>query len=124
MTGDYKASDIPPKAVIDGLRSGPAPVFEVMAKNVVMAPTMAVTHRRNKDDAMAANSDKTTERTIKIIRLMNSAAMTAQLKEMELAFKGQPSAHLAFVKQWKYDPDPDQTAVGLKALADAMSADK
>ena len=121
LTGDFKASDNPPKAIIDGLRSGTAPVFEVMAKNVVMAPTMAVTHRRRNDDAMAAHSDQTTARTIKLIHLMNSPAMTVQLKEMELAFKGQPSAYLAFVQKWKYDQDSDQVAAGLKALADAMN---
>lgn len=122
LTGDYRVSDNPPAAMVKSMRNGSDAVFEVMAKNVVMAPTMAVTHRRNQDEANAKASDKSTERTIKLIHLIDSAKMTEQLNAMKESFLGKPAAFLPFVKQWKYDQDSDQIAAGIKALDSALKA--
>lgn len=122
LTGDANVADNPPAAMVESMRKGSPAVFEVMAKNVVMAPTMAVTHRRNNDEANARASDRCTERTIKLIHLMDSPSMTAQLQDMRNAFEGKPAGFLTFVKTWKYDQDADQTAAGLKALKAALKS--
>ncbi|GEM_PF-2891937 len=120
LTGDYKASDNPPAAMVASMRAGSPAVFEVMAKNVVMSPTMAVTHRRNQDQAAAAGSDRSTERAIKLIHLIDSPAMIEQLKQMRLAFRGEQSAYSDFVSRWHYRDDADQVAAGLGALDAAL----
>jgi hypothetical protein len=120
LTGDYKASDNPPAAMVKSMRAGSPAVFEVMAKNVVMAPTMAVTHRRNKDAEAAAGSDRCTDRAIKLIHLIDSEDMTEQLHEMQKAFRGEESSFRPFVLNWKYLDDADQVKAGLDALESAL----
>jgi hypothetical protein len=120
LTGDYKVSDNQPAAMVDAMRSGSAAVFEVMAKNLVMAPTMAVTHRRNNDAFNLAGSDRSTARTIKLIHLIASEKMIKQLNEMQSSFRGEEAAYTAFVKEWQYLEDPEQVAAAHKALDAAL----
>ena len=83
---------------------------------------MAVTHRANKADELAAASDKTTERSVKLIRLIDSPKMKEQLLAMKEAFEGKPSSYTPFVTQWKYRENPEQVAAGLKAIEEALAS--
>jgi hypothetical protein len=120
LTGDFKASDEFPKVVTERMRAGTEPVFEVMAKNVVMAPTMAVTHRANGNDVEAKASDRVTERCVKLIHQIYCAEMITHLREMHKAFSGEESRYRQFVITWKYLENPAQKAAGLKALDYAL----
>jgi hypothetical protein len=121
LTGDFTVSDNPSAPIVASLRNGSPAVFEVMAKNVVMAPTMAVTHRRNSNLEAALGSDKSTQRAIKLVHLMKSPAMNAQLLEMHRAFRKEASAFSKFVSDWKYLEDAEQTSAGLKAIEQALA---
>ncbi|HBW87341.1 MAG TPA: hypothetical protein DEG17_00195, partial [Cyanobacteria bacterium UBA11149] len=95
--------DNPSPEIVDGLRSSPDTVAEILVKNLAMSSAMAITHRRNSDEEMARESDKVRSRTSRIIE----AVALPQVREFALALRESAitgeGGYKAFLDRWQYD---------------------
>lgn len=105
LTEPGPAADTPSAGVLQGLRSAPARVAELMLKNLVMSTAMAVRHRRNGDETRAAGSVRVRARSARLIAALRSAEIRQRGEQlMETLTTGQ-GEYQAFLDRWGYDAD-------------------
>lgn len=117
LTGEFQSSDEPSEALLEGLSSARPVVCDLLAKNVVMSTTMALTHERNGDGDMADGSRRVFARTAKLVAMMGSEAMRDRLEQMWLSVTQQRGDYVSFLKRWKYDDEQlEKAAAALSTL--------
>jgi hypothetical protein len=120
LTGGSKLSDDPPSYIVDALKSAPSVVCDLLAKNLVMSSTMALTHRRNADADNEQGSLSVERRTTKIVQMMDTPEMSARLQDMWDSVTEQKGSYNDFLARWKYDEE--QLGCARRALGVAMGA--
>jgi hypothetical protein len=120
LTGGSKLADEPPNYVIEALKSAPLVVCDLLAKNLVMSSTMAVTHRRNEDADNEQGSMSVQRRTTKLVQLMDTPEMAARLEEMRKSVVEGSGPYTDFLDRWHYDEE--QLGCARRALGVAMGA--
>lgn len=104
LTGDFAESDEPSAAILSALKSNADVVPELLAKNIVMSSTMALTHERNGDEANARGSLRVKERTARIIARMDDIPeMRACLEAMWRSVTEGGGLYADFLERWRYD---------------------
>lgn len=124
LTGESKLSNDVPEEFLDAFRKHADIVCDLLTKNLIMSATMIITHRRNGDPAMEANSHSVNEKTKRIIRRLDNEAMARHLLSMADAIKHKlqtgeddhGSDYSPFLQRWRYDAE--QLKQGLVALSD------
>jgi hypothetical protein len=124
LTGESKLADDVPEPFIDAFRSHADIVCDLLTKNLIMSATMAITHRRNGDAKMEANSLAVNEKTKRIIRRLDNEAMARHLLSMTDAIQHKlktgeddhGSDYSPFLQRWRYDAE--QLKAGLVALSE------
>ena len=56
LTADSPVADQPSKAILEGLKSAPEIVSELLVKNIAMSTAMAITHRRQDHESIDRKS--------------------------------------------------------------------
>jgi hypothetical protein len=98
-------ADHPSEAVIQALHTSPDIVAELLVKNLAMSSAMAITHRRNQDEAMAEGSDRVRSRTVDLIQRLQLPQVAQRAKKLhESSITGEGDYH-AFLKRWGYDAE-------------------
>ncbi len=116
LTEDYPM----PPGFITALRSNPDAIANLMAKNLVMPAAMSLTHRRNGNEDLATNSDRTRDRAAHLIQQLNLPELRAELMallttiENTIENSGNPpetNDWSQFLDRWGYD-DEQRDAIG------------
>jgi hypothetical protein len=103
LTSDLTLADNPTLGVINALKAAPEIVGELLVKNLAMSSAMAVTHRRDRDEIQAQNSERVTRRTANLIRLVNLDLITAELEKLQTTIVTGEGEYRDFLKRWGYD---------------------
>jgi hypothetical protein len=108
LTDDRSFVDQPSPAVVAALQSSPEIVSELLVKNLAMSTGMAISHRRNQNEAMAQGSDRVNRRTVQLIQLTQLPPVTEKAQKLhESAVTGQ-GEYQPFLDRWGYDAEQRQ----------------
>ncbi len=124
LTGESALSKDVPEPFIDVFKNHPEITCDLLIKNLIMSATMAVTHERNGDENMKANSLSVNRKTIDIINRIDTEAMARHILSMADAIQHKlttgeddhGSDYSPFLQRWRYDAE--QLKQALKSLAD------
>lgn len=109
LTDDRPLADHPSTAVVQALQSSPNIVAELLVKNLAMSSAMAIAHRRNQNQAMAAGSDRVQTRTIQLIQKVQLPEVTAKATQLRDSSATGSGDYQAFLERWGYDAEQRQT---------------
>lgn len=108
LTSDSPLADQPTPGILQGLRSNPDAIADLMAKNIVMPTAMAITHQRNGNLDLAASSHQTQQRSIQLVQQLQLPEITTQLHALQAALNNQPDGpneYHHFLDRWGYDEE-------------------
>ncbi|MGK7951248.1 MAG: hypothetical protein AB4368_21310 [Xenococcaceae cyanobacterium] len=105
LTSDLSLADNPSVGIINGLKSAPDLVGELLVKNVAMSTAMAITHRRNQDEATAKSSDRVADRSINLIKKLDLDSIAAELTKLQTTLTQGKGSYQQFLEQWGYDAE-------------------
>jgi len=97
--------DQPPPAVLQALQSSLDIVAELLVKNLAMSSAMAVTHRRNHNEALAQGSDQVQARSTLLIRLLHSPMIVEKVNQLHASIVTGAGDYQAFLTRWGYDAE-------------------
>jgi hypothetical protein len=105
LTDEDPLADRPSAEVIDALKTSPEIVGELLVKNLVMSTAMAITHRRNEDEAAARGSEQVSQRTKDLIKKLPSETIVEKLSQMKESIQQNQGEYTTFLNRWKYDTE-------------------
>jgi hypothetical protein len=108
LTSKGTVADNPSAEVIQALQASADTVAELLVKNLAMSAAMAVTHRRNGDEANAQESDRVRSRTTRLIEqveLPQVYKLALALQESAVTGTG---TYGSFLQTWGYDTEQRQ----------------
>lgn len=100
--------DNPSMGLLEALKAAPEWVSEFLVKNLAMATTMAIYHRRNNKEDLAKGSDLVQRRTIELINKLQLQEVTAELKELRQTIETGKGTYQAFLDRFNYDTEQRQ----------------
>lgn len=112
LTGDCSLADAAPDYLIAAFAESEV-VPDLLAKNLVMSCTMEITHRRKGDERNETGSKQVKNRTIDLIRKMQSPDVHTKLKEMRFSIRQKTGIYNDFIKRWNYDQEQLDTATSV-----------
>jgi hypothetical protein len=95
-------------AIIAALQSAPAIVSPLLVKNLAMSTAMAITHRRNQDEAMVKGSEQVRSRTTQLIQRLQLPQVEAEAQQLSQAIETKTGAYQTFLERWGYDVEQRQ----------------
>lgn len=108
LSDERSIADPPSAAVIAALKMTPTTVAPLMVKNLAMSTAMAITHRRNQDEALAQGSDRVKVRSMYILQAIQSDETAAQIAALITSIDTQAGDYATFLKRWGYDSEQQQ----------------
>lgn len=108
LSDDRPFADQPTPAVITALQTAPMVVSPLLIKNLAMSTAMAITHRRNQNEASAQGSDRVRSRSAKLIQLLQLAELQAQAQALLHSLQTGAGEYQAFLERWSYDTEQRQ----------------
>lgn len=105
LTDDRPIADHPSNAVVQALQSSPDIVSELLVKNLAMSTAMAITHRRNQNEAMAQGSDRVQRRTAQLIRLVQLPEVSQKAQQLRESAATGAGEYQNFLDRWGYDAE-------------------
>ena len=121
LTDSRSYADNPSPAVVQALRSAPEIVAELLVKNLAMSAAMAVTHRRNQNQAMAQQSERVRSRTTRLIELIELPCVHERAQRLWQSATTGEGSYKPFLERWGYDVE--QRQVIRQALAQVIEVD-
>lgn len=121
LTDSRSLADNPSTTVVQALQSAPEIVAELLVKNLAMSAAMAVTHRRNHNEAMAQQSVRVRLRTTRLIKLVDLPCVYERSLRLWNSASGGEGSDKAFLERWGYDVE--QRQVIRQALAQVIEVD-
>ena len=110
LTEDFPQADSP--GLLEALRSNPEAISDLLTKNLAMPTAMALTHRRNGYEDLAASSDLTRSRTDRLIQQLNLPEIRNHMAELHNTIaEKRTNSWSTFLDRWGYD-DEQRTAIG------------
>ncbi|ABB56551.1 hypothetical protein [Synechococcus elongatus] len=114
LTSDEPWADQPAPALIAALRSQPTYVEDLMVRNLAMSTAMGLTHERNADPAMAAQSQRVSRRSAEHLRQLQSPSLRQQIQDLQQSLTAE-GPFSDFLDRWGYDAE--QRAAIASAIA-------
>lgn len=105
LTSALPTVDNVSRGIIDGLKSSPQIVSELLVKNLAMSTAMAITHQRNNDLDMAKSSQTVTKRTKVLINELKLVEVEQKLAEMKETINNNEGIYQQFLTRWGYDEE-------------------
>ena len=105
LTDNRQLADQPTPAVFGALETAPETVPELLVKNTAMSSAMAVHHRRNGDQEMAASSERVRSRSVHLIQNLNLPALKSTAKELYHSATTGEGVYQEFLQRWGYDEE-------------------
>jgi hypothetical protein len=95
-------------AIIAALQTAPTIVSPLLVKNLAMSTAMAITHRRNQDEAMVKGSEQVRSRTTQLIQRLQLLQVEAEAQQLSRAIETKTGAYQTFLERWGYDVEQRQ----------------
>ncbi len=106
LTDDvYGTADNVIDEVLEALKSSPEVVNDLLVKNIAMSTAMELTHRRNKDEDMAAGSQRVQQRTFNLIKSLGTHEIKLKVQELESSLENNAGVYQDFLERWQYDDE-------------------
>lgn len=105
LTDTRSLADHPSNAVVQGLRSSPEIVSELLVKNLAMSTAMILTHTSNQNLEMAQGSERVQRRTMRLIDLVQLPIVQTKLQTLSESIAAGTGVYQSFLKRWGYDAD-------------------
>lgn len=103
-------------AVVEGLRSSPEIVSELLVKNLAMSTAMILTHTRNQNLDMAQGSERVQRRTTHLIQQTQLAQVQTKIHSLLESIASGAGQYQSFLERWRYD------AAQKQAIAQALQS--
>jgi hypothetical protein len=108
LTSDFLLADLPCPGIIQGLKTSPQIVSELLIKNLAMSAAMSITHRRNHQETMALGSEQVLHRTLNLIKQINLEQITVDLHQLQSSLVAGEGDYQNFLNRWRYDREQKQ----------------
>ncbi|MGP1386131.1 MAG: hypothetical protein ACTS2F_21410 [Thainema sp.] len=108
LTGDSPLADQPTPAILTALEQSPQIVAELLVKNLAMSSAMAVAHRRNEKQELAAGSERVKRRTQHLMQQLDIADLAARARALQTSAQGGQGDYAQFLDRWGYDAEQRQ----------------
>jgi len=119
LAGEGPVLDRMPEAVIQRLRLAGEGVVDLTARNLAMGTAMAVHHERNQDRVAAQASQRVSERSSALLRLLEPNLVKLRLESLMAGTRGE-GQDVDFLERWGYDAEQRvQIAAAIEAVAEA-----
>jgi hypothetical protein len=105
LTSELPIADRPSAAVLQGLRSSPTIVSELLVKNLAMSTAMMLTHTRNQNPELAAGSQRVQTRTTSLIQQTQIPELSVKLQQLHQSVETGVGEYQNFLDRWKYDDE-------------------
>jgi hypothetical protein len=77
----------------------------LLVKNLAMSTAMAITHRRNQQEAMAKGSDRVRSRTARLIQALSFPQLQEQANQLTESIDTGAGHYQSFLERWGYDDE-------------------
>ncbi len=94
--------------VLPALKTSPDVIAPLMVKNLAMSTAMAITHRRNQNEDLAAGSDRVRSRSAHLIASLALPQLQEQAYQLADNISGGTGAFTSFLDRWGYDTEQRQ----------------
>lgn len=108
LTSESSLADNPSAAIIQGLRSHPEVVADLLVKNLAMSEAQVVFHRRNQNEEMAQDSERVRQRTAHLIERVNLTNVRDRMHELLQTLARGEGEYQTFLERWGYDTEQRQ----------------
>lgn len=98
--------------IVQGLASFPEIVGELLVKNMAMSTAMKVYHLRNNDLEMAESSNRVTQRSKKLIEVLNLEIIKTKINQLKNTLETNEGEYQSFIKRFGYDEEQKQAILG------------
>lgn len=105
LTSDNSVVDNPSQGIINGLKTSPQIVSELLVKNVAMSTGMRLTHTRNNNPDMAESSFKVTQRSLNLIDELSLPETKEKIILLINTIKEKEGVYQEFLSRWGYDEE-------------------
>ncbi len=119
LTDPRPCCDQPTAAIIQGLRTSPEIISELLVKNVAMSSAMAVYHGRQNNLEMEQSSQRVSQRSADLIQLLNLPILRSLVQQLLDSAKTGEGTYQEFLERWGYDLE--QLSAIVKALEPLLS---
>ena len=103
LTDERSFADQPSDPIVQGLRSSPELVSELLVKNLAMSTAMILAHTRNQNLEMAQGSERVQRRTVQLIQLVKLAIVQTKLQTLSETIATNTGHYQRFLERWGYD---------------------
>jgi len=118
MAGEGPLMDRMPEALIQSLRLAGEGVVDLTARNLAMSTAMAVHHGRNQDKVATLASQRVSERSRALLRLLDPNLVKLRLECLLASTRGE-GQDVEFLERWGYDDEQRaQIAAAIEAVAE------
>ena len=95
--------------VVPALKTSPDIVAPLLIKNLAMSTAMAITHRRNQNDDLAAGSDRVRSRSAHLLTSLALPQLQEQAHQLAVSILQGTGSYVTFLDRWGYDAEQRQT---------------
>ena len=127
LTAENSPAAEPTDSVLKALATQPDTVNDLLVKNVVMSAAMTITHDRNGDAAMVANSQTTSDRSIAHVKGLlalggpPAADLEKRVRTMGEALSDGSGEYAGFLDKWNYDEEQrDRMATAIAPIIETL----
>ncbi len=103
LTSDNVMVDNPSEGIINGLKTSPEIVSELLVKNVAMSTAMRITHTRNNNPQLADSSLKVTQRSLNLINQLSLPEIKEKINLLAKTIQEEKGIYQEFLSRWGYD---------------------
>lgn len=94
--------------VVQALPTAPEVVSPLLVKNLAMSTAMAITHRRNQNEALAQGSDLVRSRTTQLLQALQLPQIQEHAQKLGVSIDTGAGDYQAFLQRWEYDVEQRQ----------------
>lgn len=108
LTDPRSLGDHPSDGVVQGLRSVPEIVSELLVKNLAMSTAMILAHTRNQNPEMAQGSERVQRRTLHLIQQIQLTQVQTKIHSLLESIASGAGQYQSFLDRWGYDAEQRQ----------------
>lgn len=113
LTSDNPEVERESSGIINGLKTSPEIVSELLVKNVAMSTAMKLTHQRNQQEEMAQQSQRVTKRSLNLIKQLSLTQVEAKIRDLKTTINRGEGVYEQFLTRWQYDTEQQQAIVNI-----------
>ncbi|WP_373480062.1 hypothetical protein [Geminocystis sp.] len=113
LTSDNAMVDQKSSGIIEGLKTSPEIVSELLVKNIAMSTAMKITHERNENVEMSEKSARVTQRSLNLIQELSMPQIQEKIALLLNTIKEEKGIYQEFLVRWGYDQEQKQSIMDI-----------